>query len=105
MLERFVLPIRDRNNVRMAMSNTHGDDPAKRVEISAAVLVPGVLHFPFHQHERLFVVEKDSRVEEFFAQAQHFIDRRAAVFFWLVTERRKVGEIHIITLRYRLPTI
>src|SRR4029077_2775535 len=61
-------------------------DSTERVEIPPAVLVPNVLHFPFHKHERLFVVEENSRIQEFLAHTRHFIRRWAAVSFRLVAK-------------------
>ena len=94
MLERFVLLSHNIDNIRVTMSHTDGDDSAKRVEISAAVLVPEILHFPFHQHDRLFVVEKNSRIQELLAQAQDFVGRRAAVLFWFMVERWQLWKFH-----------
>src|SRR5438132_12856336 len=68
----------------MAVAYTYRHDSAERIEISSAVLVPNVLHFPFHKHERLFVVEENSRIQEFLAQTQHFIRRWAGVFLRLM---------------------
>ena len=76
------------------MSNAHGHDPAERIEISAAVLVPEILHFPFHEHDRIFVVEENSRIQELLAQTQDFIGRWPVVFFRLVVEWRKFGKFH-----------
>src|SRR5436309_2701754 len=95
MLERLVLLSHNIDNSRVTMSHADGDDSAKRVEISAAVLVPEILHFPFHQHDRLFVVEKNSWIQELFAQMQDFISRRAAVFLRFVIEWRKLGTFHV----------
>src|SRR5256885_16906720 len=95
MLERLVLLPYNIDNIRVTMSHADGDDSAKRVEIAAAVLVPEILHFPFHQHDRLFVVEKNSRIQEFLAKTQHFVSRRATVFFRLVIEWRKLGKFHV----------
>src|SRR5256885_13147823 len=90
MLERLVLLPYNIDNIRVTMSHADGDDSAKRVEISAAVLVPEILHFPFHQHDRLFVVGKNSWIQESFAQMQDFISRRAAGFLRFVIERRQL---------------
>ena len=86
MLERLVLLADNLDDVGMTMPYAHGHDAAERVEISAAALVPNVLHFSFHQHERFFVVEKNSRVQELLAQPQNFLGRRAVVFARLVIE-------------------
>src|SRR5205807_4610080 len=83
------------DNSGVTMYHTDGGDSAKRVEMSAAVLVPEILHVPIHQHERLFVIEKNSRIQEFFAQMQDFISRRTAVFFRLVIKWRKLGKFHV----------
>src|SRR5205807_10352256 len=83
------------DNSGVTMYHTDGGDSAKRVEMSAAVLVPEILHVPIHQHERLFVIEKNSRIQEFVAQMQDCISRRAAVFFRLVIKWRKLGKFHV----------
>ena len=95
MLERFVLLARRLDHVRMTMPDAHRHDSAQRIEISAALFVPEVLHLSFHEHDRLFVVEKNSRVQEFLAQAQDFIGRWAVVFLWLMVEWRKLGKFHV----------
>src|SRR2546428_3202906 len=95
MLERLVLLSHNIDNIRVTMSYADSHDSAEGIEISAAVLVPQVLHFPFHEHDRLFVVEKNSRIQELFAQMQDFISRRAAVFLWFVIQWRKLGKFHV----------
>ncbi len=95
MLQRLVLLSHNIDNVRVTMSHVDSHDSAERVEISAAVLVPQVLHFSFHEHHRLFVVEKNSRIQELFAQMQDFISRRAAVFLRFVIKWRKLGKFHV----------
>src|SRR5882724_7434039 len=98
MLERLVLLPHNIDNVGMTMPNAHGHDSAKRVEISAAVLVPDVLYLSFHKHKRLFVVEKNSGIQELLAQTQHFVGRRPIVFLRLVTKGRKLWKFHIVML-------
>src|ERR1700731_2937643 len=95
MLQRLVLLTHHIDNVGMTMPNAHGHDSAERIEISAAVLVPEVLHFPFHEHDRLFVVEKNSRIQELLAQTQDFIGQRPVVFLRLVIKRRKLWKFHV----------
>src|SRR5438045_9149702 len=95
MLERFVLLAHNIDNIGMTMSHAHGHDSAERIEISAALLVPEVLHFSFHEHDRLFVVEKSSRVQEFLAQAQDFIGRRPVVFLRLMLDWWMLGKYHV----------
>src|SRR6202043_1981129 len=89
MLQRLILAARNIDNIRVAVAHAYRHDSAERVEIPPAVLVPNVLHFPFHKHERLFVVEENSRIQEFLAQTRHFIRRWAAVFFRMMVERWK----------------
>src|SRR4051812_26317315 len=96
MLKQMVLSICCRHHVRMTMPDADGDDPAERVEIPPPVPVPDVLHFSFHQHDWLFVVEKNSRVEEFAAQTQDFVGGRSAVFGGLMIEWRKVRRVHVV---------
>ena len=98
MLQRLVLLPDNIDNIRMTMPDAHGHNSAKRVEISAAVLVPEVLHFSFHEHDRLFVVEKNSGIQELLAQTQHFVGRRPVVFLRLVTKGRKLWKFHIVML-------
>src|ERR1700730_961416 len=98
MLQRFVLLPRRFDHVGMTMADADRYDSAERIEISLSRFVPQILHPPFHRHDRLFVVEKDARVEELLAETEHFISRRAAVFFWLMVERRQVGKFHHVDL-------
>ena len=98
MLQRFVLFLRNIDDVGVTMTDAHGHDSPESIEISAAMLVPDVLHFPFHQHDRLFVIEKNSRIEKFPAQAQHFISRWAAVFFRLMIEWRELECFHCFVM-------
>src|ERR1700736_6481118 len=95
MLQQFVLPIGHLDNARMAMPDTHGHDSTKSVQISAPLFVPDVLHFPFHQHDRLLVVEKNPRVEELFAQPQDFFRGGSVILSWLMIECRKFGCLHV----------
>ena len=64
--------LRSGDDVRMTMTDADGDDAAEPVEITPARFVPDILHLSFHEHERLFVIEKNSRVQELFAQREHF---------------------------------
>src|ERR1700746_1161355 len=98
MLQRLVLLPHNIDNVGMTMSHAHGHDSAERIEISAAVLVPEVLHFPFHEHDRLFVVEKNSGIQELIAQTQYLVGRKPVVFLRLVTKWRKLWKFHIVML-------
>src|SRR6516225_11952910 len=79
MLERFILFLRSGNNVGMAMSYANRDNSAEAIEVSFACIIPDVLEFSFHQHQRLFVIEEDSRVEELLAQGEDLISRSAFV--------------------------
>ena len=97
MLQYLVLPIGSIDNVRMTVANTNGHDPAERIQIPFTALVPNVLHLPFHQHERLFVVEKNSWIQKLLTQTQDFIGRWAVVFFWLIFKRWKLGQFHVGT--------
>src|SRR5207244_13332403 len=98
MLQRLVLLPYNIDNVGMTMSHAYGHDSAEHIEISAAVLVPEVLHFSFYQHDLFFVVEKNSRIQELLAQLQDFVGRRPVVFLRLVIKRRKLGKFHSLLL-------
>ena len=95
MLQRFILLVCGTDHVRVTMPDADRHDSAERVEISFTFFVPDVLHFAFDEHERLFVVEKNSRVQKSFAQMQNFIGRWAVVFFRLVIKWRKLGSFHV----------
>src|SRR5436305_13511871 len=95
MLQRFVLLAYNIDNVWMTVPDADRHDTAERVEIAFVVLVPHVLHFPFHEHERLFVVQKNSRIQKFPAQLKHLLGRGAAVLFWLMVKWRKLGSFHV----------
>ena len=89
MLEELVLLPRRFDDVGMTMPDADGDDAAEGVEVTPAALVPDVLHFAFHEGERLFVVEEDARVQELLAQAVDLVGRRAGVGLRLVVEGRQ----------------
>ena len=76
--------LRGGDNFGMTMADADRDDSAERVEITLAGLVPDVLHLPLHEHDRLLVVEKNSRIQEFLAQTQHFVGGWAGIFLWLI---------------------
>src|SRR4051812_11374901 len=95
MLQRLVLLVRGGYDVRMTMPDADGHDSTESIEVPAAFLVPQVLHPALHEHDRLFVVEKNSRVQELFAQAQDFIGRWAVVLFGLMFECRQFGRFHV----------
>ena len=86
MLQRFVLFVGGGDNIRMTMADADRDDSAERIEIAPAGFVPDVLHLPLHDHERLLVVEKNSRIQELLAQLEHFIRRRSGIFLRLMVE-------------------
>ena len=88
MLEDLVLALRRRDHVGMTMPDADGDNAAERVEITPPGFVPDVLHFPLHNRERLFVVEKDPGVQEFFAQLQDLFRGRTGVGLRLEIEGR-----------------
>src|SRR5436305_10125290 len=88
-LQRLILLSHNTINLGITMPGAHGHDSAERVEISAAVLVPEILHFPLHEHDWVFVVEKNSRIQELLAQTQDFIGRRAGIFARLMLEAWK----------------
>ena len=50
MLQCFALSARNIDHIRMAMPDAYRHDATKGVQVSAAMFVPDVLHFPFHQH-------------------------------------------------------
>ena len=77
------------------MSDADRDDAAERIEITPAGFVPDVLHFPFHEHERLLVVEKNSRVQEFLAQAQDFVGGWPGVGLRLMIEGWQFRCLHV----------
>jgi hypothetical protein len=77
----------------MTMPYAHGHDSAERVEVSAVALVLEVLRFPFHEHDRFFVVEKNSGIQKFFAKPQHFVGGRAACIFWACDQMAEAREV------------
>src|ERR1041385_2475562 len=89
MLEELVLFPRRRDDVGMAMSDADRDDPAERIEITAAGFIPDILHFALHNGERPFVVEKNSRIEELLALAQNLVRRGSSVGLRLMSEGRQ----------------
>ena len=61
------------------MPHADGYNPAERVQITPALFVVDVLHLSFHEHERLFVVEKNAWAEDQLAAAEDFFGGWAAV--------------------------
>src|SRR5260370_7573398 len=87
-LQGLVLAARGFNDVRMAMADADGYDAAETIEITFAGIIPYILHLPFHNHQRLFVVEKNAGVEELFAQSEHFLRTPPRVRFGFLAGRR-----------------
>ena len=52
------------------MPHAHRHDAAETIEIALARFVPDVLHPTFDDHERLFVIEENSRIHELLAKSQ-----------------------------------
>ena len=64
MLQKFVLPPRCLDNIRMTMPDADRHNSAESIKISASVFVEHVLSFALHDHQRSFVVEKKPRIEK-----------------------------------------
>src|SRR5579871_1792173 len=94
MLIDFVLLVRSRDDVGMAVADTDGDDAADAVEVAFAGFVPDVLHGALDEHEGRLVVEKDAGVYELFAQCEDFGGRGACVFAGLMSGGWKRGRFH-----------
>src|SRR6185369_114433 len=79
MLQGFVLLASRLDDVRVAMADTDRYDTAEAVEIALAGVVPDVLHFAFHQHQRLFVVKEDAGIDELLSQGENLVGGRAGI--------------------------
>src|SRR5580765_7712821 len=89
MLQRLVLAAYRFKQMRMAMANADGYDSTQTIEVSLTAVIPDVLHLAFHNHQRLFVIEKDAGIEELLAQSEHFFGGRAGVGSGFVGGRRE----------------
>ena len=94
MLQQFVLFPGRLHHIGVTMADANRDDATKRIEVTPPGFVPDVLHLSFHEHERLFVIEKNSRIQKLFAQAQDFVRGRAGVGLRLMMERRQLRCLH-----------
>ena len=83
-LECFVLSLRRRENVRMAMAHADRHDAAETVEVTLARIVPNVLALALDEHDGLLVVEEQAGIEKLFAQRQHVGGGRTGVFLRLM---------------------
>ena len=95
MLQRFVLPVRRFDHVRMTMPDAHRHDSRKRIEVTPPGFVEEILHPALDEHDWLFVVEKNSRIEELLAQSQDFIGGRAVVRLRLIIKRWQFWRFHV----------
>ena len=68
MLVELALLVSRRNDVRMAVADADRNDPAEAVEVALTLLVPDILHPTFHHHKWLFVIKKNTRIDELLAQ-------------------------------------
>ena len=98
MLERFVLLARRLDHVRMTMPDAHRHDSAERIEISAAMLVPQILHLPFHEHDRFFVVEKIPGFRNSLRKRKTSSADGPSYFRWLMVEWRKLRSFHFFVV-------
>ena len=87
-LEGLALVAHRFQDMRVAVADGDGGDAGKGVEVTPALLVPDVLAFAFHDHQRLLVEVEERRVQELLAQAIDFVGGRAGVRFGLVWRRR-----------------
>jgi len=86
MLQKFVLPPRCLDNVRMTMPDADRHNSAESIKISASVFVEHVLSFAVHDHQRSFVVEEESRIQKLTTQAQHFFRGYPTIGLRLIIE-------------------
>ena len=93
-LERFVLPPRGLDDVRMAMSDADRDDAAESIEIALARLIPDILHPALDEHERLLVVEKNSGIEKFLPKRENLVSGGTRVGVGLKRKWRKGNFFH-----------
>ena len=94
MLERFILPSRGLDDMRMAMSNADRDDAAESIEIALARLVPDILHPPLDEHQWLLVVEKNSGIEKLLPKREDLVSGGTRVRVGLKGEWRKGNFFH-----------
>src|SRR5882762_7222143 len=79
MLQGLVLAAHGFKNMWMAVADADGHYAAETVEITLAGIVPYILHLAFHNHQRLFVIEKNAGIEELLAQGEDFLCRWTGV--------------------------
>src|SRR5262249_19878041 len=58
-------------------------------------------HSPLNEHQRFFVIQKNSWIQKFSAPAKHLISGGTSVFLRLKVEWRKLGCSHIKDQRVR----
>src|ERR1043166_5200765 len=73
----------------MAMPDAQRDDAAQRIEITPPFFVEDVLALPLDQHDRIFVIQKQRRIQKFLAQLQHLVRGRTGIRLRLMREMRQ----------------
>ena len=71
-LERFVLLVRRRDDVRMTMPHADRANAAEAVQITFPGFIVEVLHLSLDRHERVFVEQENSLIEDRLASRQQF---------------------------------
>ena len=93
MLERLVLPARRGEDVWVAVADRDGGDAGEGVEVAPALVIPDVLAFSLHDHERLLVHVEQGGVKELLAEAIDFFSRGAGVGLGLVLSGREMHKL------------
>jgi len=90
------------------MADAHGYDSAEAVEISLLGVVSDVLHFAFHEHDGLLVVQKNSGIQKLFAQGEDLAGGWTGVRCGLMVERGQRDALHkiaaLLSSKFQAPT-
>src|SRR5262249_41352341 len=78
------------DDVRMAMADGNRDDAGKGIKVALSFFVPEILHVPFDDHQRLFVVGQQAGSQILLTQSQHFFAAGAIVGSGLVIADREL---------------
>src|SRR5271165_287653 len=97
MLERLVLQICRRDNFGMTVADANSRYTSEPVEVSPSLFIQKILTFTLNDHHRLPVKKKESRMQEFLSQRQHFLCGRTRVGPQRLAVRRKVRWFHSLS--------
>src|SRR5258708_5397958 len=90
------------HDMRVAMPYADSHDAPKAVKIAFAGVIPNILAVALDEHNGLFVIQEDARVEELLAHRQHFIGGRSGVRFGCMATGREGWQLFHLNLNLSL---